>query len=169
MSDYMYCAGNPVMLIDPDGREIDDPPIISGDENKELHITMRESFQQLVDYLSEVNFAEQNNISHTQEGLEIFASIVLDNIIEEDPNLVPDDRPSRPGLTMAVSVSFEDPDNPDIPDGNIQTFVTRRPIPEATPWALNPGLPELPLIPFVEIGDGTRIFFVILVVVNEYI
>ena len=25
MSSYMYCAGNPVMLVDPDGREFDDP------------------------------------------------------------------------------------------------------------------------------------------------
>jgi len=180
MSAYMYCAGNPVMLVDPDGMQLDDPPVADPPKSNdgprvptpaELHYTMQQSFQELVDRVSQPDFAQQNNITRSQEGLLNLANIMLDIGIQEDIEKVPQDRRPLVGVTVEAYFCFENPDNPTEPDwNNASRFTSSRPYPdpETAPMAINPGVDRRPRAPHILIENDSKLFFYIVVVVIPF-
>jgi len=71
MSAYMYCAGNPVMLVDPDGREI----ILVGEDGTQITYHMGMTYEGS-DKSIAAKINSLNSIANTNTGFPVVAELV---------------------------------------------------------------------------------------------
>jgi RHS repeat-associated protein len=86
MSAYMYCAGNPVMLVDPDGREI----VIYGDDGSSITYRAGMNYDGS-DKTINAMVASLNSIYSTSEGQTVLNTLISSNnyysLINSDGNV----------------------------------------------------------------------------------
>jgi len=87
MSAYMYCAGNPVMMVDPDGREFDDPDDVKraqkSQETARTRITDLNTTITGLESRTDLNDAEKQTLVDSKSQVSI-----LENHIQNIQNMI---------------------------------------------------------------------------------